>query len=37
MAKTKTTKKDAYFLVDYDTGSGSNVKLFYHVGNDNGE
>jgi hypothetical protein len=36
MAK-KTTKKDAYFLVDYDTGSGSNVKLFYHVGNDNGE
>ena len=37
MAKTKTNKKDAYFLVDYDTGSGSNVKLFYHVGNDNGE
>lgn len=37
MAKTKITKKDAYFLVDYDTGSGSNVKLFYHVGNDNGE
>lgn len=37
MAKTKTTKKNAYFLVDYDTDSGSNVELFYHVGNDNGE
>lgn len=38
MAKTKKNEnKDAYFLVDYETDSGNNVELFYHIGNNNGE
>lgn len=35
--KKESSKKDAYFLVDYDTESGSNIKLYFHVGNNNGD